>query len=401
MPKKVAPLSAIEVKRLSERSVTHNKYFSVGGVAGLNLQVTPTGATSWILRTTVLGKRQHIGLGSYPDVELKAARERARKVKDSIFDGVDPTEEKRAALAAKQLERANQITFAEAALQCHAARAPEFKNDKHKKQWIATLEIYAFPILGHLPVAQISVGHIVEVLRPIWHEKTETASRVRQRIESVMNWSKVQGLCQGENPARWMGNLKELLPSPEKIKVVRHHKALLWREMPEFMRFLRSRESVSARALEFLILTASRSQEVRNATWSEIDLQRNLWIVPADRMKAGREHLVPLSAAAISLLGKCEEDKNTNLIFFSSKSQALSDNTLSKFLRDAEVDAVPHGFRSSFKDWARNSTDFADEVSELALAHVSSDATRAAYARDMLVAKRRELMEQWATFLSV
>ena len=400
MPKIVKALSAVEVKRLAGQAVSYNKYCPVGGVAGLQLQVVPTGASSWVLRTTVHGKRRHIGLGGYPDVDLKSARERARNIKDQIFEGNDPVAHKRRKLADAKLERASRVTFAVAAARCHEMRSPEFKNEKHKKQWIGTLEAHAFPIIGDLPVGEITVQHLLQVLQPIWRQKTETANRLRQRIEVVMNWSRVQGFTHGENPARWKGNLKELLPSPDKIKTVRHHKALPWREMPEFMRFLRAQSAASTEALTFLILTGARSKEVRLATWNEIDFEQGRWTVPAEKMKAGREHVVPLSCAAIELLSRQGRCINTDLIFPSSRFVPLSDNTLSKFLRDACIPAVPHGFRSSFKDWARSCTTFADEVSELALAHVNSNATRAAYARDMLLDKRAEMMEQWAEFLS-
>lgn len=394
MPKVASELNGRQVRDLRKVGL-----HAVGGVAGLHLQVTPSGARSWILRTKVGSRRPDIGLGGFPEVTLAQAREKAREAKDKIRQGIDPVAERQALRAALIAAQATQLTFGEAAKRCHATRSAEFKNRKHAAQWINTLETYAFPTLGQLPIADIELPHVLKVLEPIWHEKTETATRVRQRIEAVITWATVSGYRSGDNPARWLGNLKEVLPAPRKIAKVTHHKALPYSEVPAFMPTLRERSGMAARALEFAILTASRSEEVRHATWDEIDLDAALWTIPGERMKAGKPHRVPLSDTAISLLRALPTFPGCDVVFASVRGKPLSDNTLSKLLRDMKVPAVPHGFRSSFKDWARSCTRYADEVSELALAHVNDDATRAAYARDELLPKRQRMMAEWAKYL--
>ena len=395
MPKLAAELNGRQVQRITDQGL-----HAVGGVAGLLLQVSKTGARSWILRTVVGSKRRDIGLGAYPETSLAVARERAREAKELIRQGIDPVEQRRAARAALIAAQAKAMTFKEAARQCHKTKSSEFKNAKHAQQWINSLELYAFPIIGRLGVAEIELPHVLKVLEPIWHEKTETASRVQQRMESVLTWATVSGYRSGENPARWVGNLKEVLPAPRKIAKVTHHKALPYSDVPTFMPTLRERGGMAARALEFAILTATRSNEVRGATWDEIDLNAALWTIPAERMKAGKAHKVPLSDTALAILSALPRFEGNNFVFPSVRGKALSDNALSKLLRDMKVPAVPHGFRSSFKDWARSSTSYADEVSELALAHVNNDATRAAYARDELIPQRTKLMADWARFIN-
>jgi integrase len=267
-------------------------------------------------------------------------------------------------------------------------------------KWKTPLDTNASPFIGKLPVHRIELAHVVQVLSPIWDSKTETASRVRGRIESVLSWATVSGFRTGENPARWKGGLDIVLPKPSKISKVKHHTALPWQTMPEFMPALRKQAGMGAKALEFAILTASRSGEVRGATWNEIDLKAKLWIIPAGRMKSKKAHSVPLNDDAMKLLNALPRLDGSNHVFPSARSGPLSDATLGKVLRTMGRDAVPHGFRSSFKDWARTSTRFADEVSELALAHVSTDATRAAYARDELLPQRTKLMEAWGKFIN-
>ena len=249
-----------------------------------------------------------------------------------------------------------------------------------------------------MSVAEIELAHIVGVLKPIWITRTETATRVRQRIESVLAWAQVSGYRTGDNPARWKGNLEHALPKPSKVRKVKHFAALPWQEVGAFMADLRTRDGISARALEFAILTATRSGEVRGATWEEIDLDGKVWTIPGERMKAGKPHRVPLSGPVIELLKKLPQLEGSPYVFSSIRGGQLSDMALSSVTRRMKVDAVPHGFRSSFKDWCRSSTAYPDEVSELALAHVSSDSTRAAYARDELLSKRANLMRDWAKF---
>ncbi|SFD86523.1 Integrase [Thiohalospira halophila DSM 15071] len=393
MPKVAKELSAVEVKRLSKPG-----FHAVGGVSGLVLRVKETGSRQWVLRTTLSGKRHNIGLGGFPDVTLAQARERAREYKEQIWRGEDPLAARRAAEDARRAEEAKRVTFEEAARRCHEAKAAEFRNEKHQRDWIISLERYAFPELGSISVAEIELPHVLKALEPIWSTKTETATRVRQRIETVLTWATVSGYREGENPARWAGNLEVALPAPRKIRKVQHHRALPWKEVPGFMAALRQREGMGARALEFAILTAARSGEVRGARWSEIDLPGRVWTVPADRIKAGKEHRVPLSDDAVALLESLPRFEGSDLVFTTSRGGGLSDATISAVCKRMGVDATPHGFRSSLKDWARSCTTFADEVSELALAHVNSDATRSAYARDELLPQRARLMADWAHF---
>lgn len=397
MPKRIPEKSALEVKRLAKSHGMHN----VGGVSGLYLVVGENGLScSWILKTTVGDKRREIGLGPYPEVSLSQARDKAAVLKEKVRKGKDPLEKqrrKKEKLKAMQAQRSKRLTFRQAAIRCHRSKAPEFKNKRHLNNWIRSIELYAFQPIGDIDISKIETAHVVSVLEPIWQTKTETASKLRQRIETVWAWAKVGGYCEGENPARWRGHLDQVLPAPAKFRKRRHHPALPWRDVPEFMANLRKRDGVSARALEFTILTAARSGEVRLATWEEVDPSQRLWVVPSNRMKGGKEHRVPLSAPALEILNK--QSNNLPFLFTAPRLGPLSDMSLSAVTRRMGVDAVPHGIaRSSFKDWARANTKYADEISELALAHVGTDATRAAYARDDLLHVRRQLMEDWGSF---
>lgn len=393
MPKKAPELTAYQVRRL-KRAGKH----AVGGVAGLLLYVKPGGSRSWVLRIQVGDRRPDIGLGGFPDVTLEQARQRAREIRDQVYQGIDPLEARKAARDSLRASEAKRLTFDEAAKQCHKAKAHEFRSARHAQNWISSLTMYATPKIGSLPVDQVGLPHVVKVLEPIWTTKTETARRVRQRIESVLSWAKVSGYRSGENPAAWKDNLEHVLARPSKVRRVNHFPALPWQEIGAFMADLRQREGMGARALEFAILTAARSGEVRLATWDEIDLQAKLWTIPAQRMKGGRPHRVPLSDPAVRLLNALPRFEGSPYVFTATRGGPLSDMSVSAVCRRMEVNAVPHGFRSTFKDWARNATSYADEVSELALAHVSSDTTRAAYARDELLAKRTRLMRDWAKF---
>ena len=393
MPKKANEISAVQVKRLTKPG-----FYAVGGVAGLHLQVKTSGARSWILRATVGNKRRDLGLGGYPDVPLSEARGSAREARELIRKGVDPVEDRKARRQALIATRAIALTFSEAAARCHRTKVPEFRNVKHQADWISSIKRYADPVIGELPVAAVELPHIVSLLKPIWETKTETATRVRQRIETVLGWATVSGFRSGDNPARWKGNLEHALPNPSKIRTVRHFPAIPWHEVGSFMAELRERDGVSPRALEFLILTAARSGEVRLAVWDEVDIVKAVWTIPGERMKAGRPHRVPLSKPALQILDSLPRFAGSPFIFASPRGGALSDMSISAVCRRMKVDAVPHGFRSTFKDWARSSTAYADEVSELALAHVSSDATRVAYARDELLPKRASLMSDWAKY---
>lgn len=343
-------------------------------------------------------RRPDIGLGGYPDVTLEQARKQARDIREQIRKGIDPIAARRALVDAMKAAQAKTLTFDQAAKACHTTKASEFRNAKHKEDWISSLNRYVSPLIGELPVADVELAHVVRVLEPIWTTKTETATRVRQRIESVLAWATVSGYRSGDNPARWKGNLEHALAKPARVQKVTHYPALPWQEVGAFMVELRKREGIGARALEFAILTAARSGEVRGATWDEIDLQAKLWTIPAERMKAKKQHRVPLSDAAIRLLKALPRMEGSTWVFPSPRGKQLSDMSINVVTRRMEANVVPHGFRSTFKDWCRSCTSYQDEVSELALAHVSSDATRAAYARDELLPKRERLMRDWAKF---
>lgn len=303
------------------------------------------------------------------------------------------------------MEVARRVTFSEAAKRYIAAHSPTWQNLKHVAQWTATLETYADPFIGSLPVAAVDTALVTKVLEPIWLTKTETATRVRQRIERVLDWATTQKLREGENPARWKGHLENLLAPPRKIPdaQVKHHAALPVADLPQFMIDLRQQAGIAARALEFAILTAARSGEVLGATWSEVDLENNLWTVPANRMKAKKEHRVPLNVRARELLFLMKKlGGDTGYIFPGSKEKRpLSDMSMTAVLRRMKVNAVPHGFRSTFKDWAAEKTTFANELSEMALAHAIDSKVEAAYRRGDLFDKRRQLMHAWCDFAYV
>lgn len=396
MPKKAKELSALDVKR-----ITKPGRHAVGVIPGLLLVVKPeTGAKSWILRVTVGNRRRNIGLGGYPEITLAKARERAREAKEHIEKGTDPVEQKKALRLAFIKSQNGRMTFAEASQRCYEKKLPEFKNIKHSKQWMSTLENYAFPIIGRMAVADIELPHILQVLEPVWQEKTETATRLRQRIEAVLTWATVSKYRKGENPARWKGNLSEVLPKPNKIKTVKHMPALPYKKINAFMTELRTKEGLGARALELIILTACRSSECRLATWDEINFDENVWIIPAERMKSGKEHRVPLTPDAIKLLENLPHFEGSNFLFTAPKGGPVSDMTISAVCRRMEVKAVPHGFRSTFRDWCAECTNYPREVAEQALAHTLPSAVEAAYRRGDLFNKRVKLMESWNDYIN-
>ena len=393
MPKKAIELSALEVNRLAEPGL----HF-VGGVAGLILHVSETKARSWILRATVGGKRRDIGLGGFPDVTLAGAKEAARITRENIKNGIDPVEERRAKRSALAAAIASAMTFSEASSKYIDAHEAGWKNSKHAAQWRSTLQTYAYPVIGNIAVSTIETAHVMRVLEPIWTTKTETASRLRGRIESVLAWATVRGFRKGDNPARWRGHLEKLLPMPSKVAKVEHHAALPYNEIGNFIVKLRNLDGMGARALEFAILTAARSNEVRGATWAEIDLGAGIWTIPASRMKAEKEHRIPLSDTAIKLLKQVQKMGGAELVFPSAKGVKLSDMTMTAVLRRMGVDVTAHGFRSTFRDWAGETTAYQREVIEHALAHQLKDKAEAAYARGSLFDKRRRLMADWAKY---
>ncbi len=386
-------LSAIQVKRLK----TPGLHF-VGHVVGLALQVTPAGTRSWVLRYSVGSRRREKGLGNYPSVSLADACTAAREARELLRRGVDPIEDARAKKSALAAAAGASLTFDECASKYITAHEAGWKNSKHAAQWRATLDTYASPVLGKMLVDDVQTAHIVSVLEPIWTTKTETASRVRGRIESVLDWAKVRGYRQGENPARWRGHLDKLLAKRSKVAKVVHHAALDYRQIGDFMKRLRAAEGIGARALEFAILTAARSGEVRGATWAEIDLDEGVWVVPGERMKAGKEHRVALSAAAVDLLRALPRLDDCDLVFPGAKRRPLSDATLGAVLKRMGLDVTAHGFRSTFRDWAAETTAYPSEVVEMALAHAVGDKVEAAYRRGDLFEKRRRLMADWARY---
>lgn len=395
MPRKADELGPLAVSRLRMPGL----HF-VGGVAGLGLQVLPGGGRTWILRATIGDRRREMGLGGFPDVTLAKAREAARDARDLIRKGVDPIEAARAARSSLKASTARVVTFRAAADGYMAAHETSWKNLKHRAQWAATLETYAYPVIGDLAVGDIELPHVLKILEPIWTTKTETAKRLRGRLEMVLDWATARDYRIGLNPARWRGHLDKLLAKPSKVARVAHHKALAIDDMPAFMARLRSADGIGARALEFAILSAARSGEVRGATWGEIDLEGGVWTVGAERMKAGREHRVPLSKAALALLKRPARAKDADVVFPAAQGGALSDMTLSAVLRRMKVEAVPHGFRSTFRDWAAERTSHPSEAAEMALAHTVGNKVEAAYRRGDMFAKRRQLMEDWAAFAS-
>lgn len=393
MPRRAKELSALEVGRLKEPGL----HF-VGGVPGLALQVAPGGARTWVLRFTIAGKRRDMGLGGFPEVTLAGAREKAREARSKIDQGIDPIQHRQEAKSALRASAAAAKTFDECVTAYLDAKSAEWGNSKHRQQWRNTLDQYASPVIGKLLVRDVTLTHVLKILEPIWKTKTETAKRIRGRIESVLNWATVRGYRSGENPARWRGHLDKLLAAPNKVTKVEHHRALGVNAVPGFMSALREQEGLGAKALEFLVLTAARSGAVRKATWDEIDLDNAVWTSPAEHMKARKEHRVPLSPTALKLLNALPRVEGTTLLFPSTKNKPLSDMTLTGVLRRMRVDAVPHGFRSTFRDWAAECTSFPREVAEMALAHKIESKVEAAYRRGDLFEKRRRMMNDWAKF---
>ena len=416
MPKVAKELSPLEVKRLKHPGKGRNVTYAVGGVSGLYLQITPSNGKTWLLRVKVGDKRREIGLGGFPDVTLAMVRERAREAKDKIRQGIDPIEERKAVQAALSAAQRRGLVFSDAVDKYLAAKLDQFKNPKHRQQWRNTLSTYAIPELGPMLVQDITVQDVLRVLEPIWRTKTETASRLRGRIEAVLSWATVAGHRTGDNPARWAGNLKELLPAPSKIAKTDNQPALQIDDAPRWLVALRRRDGMSNRALEFATLTAARSQEVRGARWDEIDLDAGLWIIPADRMKMDREHRVPLSKEALALLGNLPRFEGNQLVFPAPRGGELSDMALSaamKKIHAAQYDqdgigfidrvskrpAVPHGLRSTFRDWVSERTIFPGDMAEVALAHRISNAVEASYRRGDMIEKRRRMMAAWADYL--
>jgi integrase len=393
MAKPVERLTALQAKRASEPGL-------LGDGKGLYLRVGEGGAKSWVLRYMLDGRAREMGLGSYYDLSLAEARERARSFRKMVKDGVDPIDKRRVERAARRAERAKVMTFRQCAEIYVAAHQAGWRNQKHAAQWPSTLSAYVYPHFGALPVQTIDTGLVTKALEPIWLEKPETAGRVRGRIESILDWATARGYREGENPARWRGHLENLLPRKSKVRRVEHHPALPYAELGIFMADLRQQNGIAARALEFTILTAARTGEVIGARWDEINFTEKLWVVPSARMKAGQEHRVPLPPAALAILEDMRAIRSGDFIFSNGRgSQPISNMAMTMTLRRMGRGGLTvHGFRSSFRDWAAERTNFAREVAEMALAHTVSDKVEAAYRRGDLFEKRRQLMSAWARY---
>ncbi len=357
------------------------------------IRVTEGRSKHWIYRFTLAGKEHWMGLGPYPEVSLEEAREATLKARKKRYAGINP-------ISARDAERARakNLTFQQCADQYIASHRSGWKNPKHVDQWTNTIATYCGPVIGKLPVEQVTVGLVMRVLEPIWTTKAETAGRLRGRIESILDWATVRGYREGDNPARWKGQLDHLLPNISRVKRITHHAALGYAEMAELMLTLRQQAGIAARALEYAILTACRSGEVRLAAWEEIDLHSRVWIIPGERMKAAKEHRVPLSDAAIAVLNQM--DQSTKFIFPGrTEGRPLSDMSLSAVLRRmGRDDLTVHGFRSTFRDWASESTAYPRDVAEMALAHSIGNKVEAAYRRGDLFTKRTRMMADWAEF---
>lgn len=359
---------------------------------------------AWVFRYTAPdGTRKNMGLGSLENIPLAKARLEAANLRAQVKDPLNPTDpqaQRKQSKLSVRLERAKRMTFKQCAETYIESQRPGWKNPKHAAQWESTLTTYVYPIIGDLPVADVDTPLVIKCLEPIWITKNETASRIRGRIESVLDWARTSSFRAGENPARWKGHLDNLLAAPRKVQNVKHHPALPFKDIGQFMKELRARDGVGAKALEFTILTAARSGEVRGATWDEVDIIEGIWTIPASRMKASKEHRVPLSADAIKLLENIPRVEDCPFIFPSSKPKTpMSDMTLTAVLRRMGKEGLTvHGFRSTFRDWAAESTAYSREVAEMALAHVIGNAVEAAYRRGDLFEKRRRMMADWSNY---
>jgi integrase len=385
-------LTSLYVQRISEPGM-----YSDG--QGLYLQVTGAGAKSWIYRYQLNGKQHWLGLGSASAITLKRARELLLEPRRLRAEGVDPVAAKRERRSAAKLAVARSVTFRQCAENYITAHEHTWKSAAHRQQWRMSLQADAYPVMGSLPVGDIDTSVVLLALRPIWQDKPQSASRLRGRIESILDAAKTEGLRTGENPARWGGHLENLLAAPRKMRRVEHHPALPYRDVPAFMSQLRARQSLSARALEMTVLTAAHTSELLGMRWDELDLNEKTWTIPASRMKAGKEHKVPLSRRALEILHELHAVRSDVFVFPGKPGKSLSTAAMSKMLALMRRDDVTvHGFRSSFRDWAAEQTSFAGDVIEMALAHAVKSAVEAAYRRGDLFEKRARLMTAWADY---
>jgi integrase len=409
MGRTVGRLTALRVGRIKEAG-----YYPDGG--GLYLQVTSSGGRSWLYCYTLNGRQREMGLGAASTVSLARAREKADECRRQCQAGIDPIEARRAERDRARLDAANAITFDEAAKTFIASHRAGWRNAKHAAQWENTLKTYTGPKMGSLSIRAIDTTLVLKVLEPIWTEKPETAGRVRGRIERVLDWAAARGLRSGENPARWRGHLDKLLPARSKIRRVKHHAALPYEELPDFMAELVLQEGIAAAALEFTILTCARTGETIGASWCEIDISNRVWTIPPERMKAGKEHRVPLCDRALAILAEMRRRRegSTNppqngtradvgFVFPGGKrGRPLSNMAMAAVLRRMERDKFTvHGFRSTFRDWAAECTNLPNHVVEMALAHTISDKVEAAYRRGDLFEKRQQLAVAWEEYCAL
>jgi integrase len=398
MARQANRLTALWVARVTEPGL-----FSDGH--DLYLRVTASGAKSWVFRYRTRGRLRDMGIGPLHTVSLAEARAKALALRKLRLDGIDPIDERRGRQHQATLATARSVTFKECAERFIRAHQVGWKNVKHAKQWPSTLEAYVYPVFGNLPVSAIDTALVMQVLEPVWGTRTETANRVRRRVENVLDWATSRGYREGDNPARWRGHLENLLPKRSKVRAVVHLAALPYSEMPTFMAALREHPGIAARAVEFAILTVARSGEVRKARWDEFDIDARLRVIPGARMKAGKEHRVPLGQRALAVLDDVgvirQENGENGLVFPGRTGGPISDHAMTEVLkRLGRGDVVLHGFRSTFSDWCAEQTATPSEVREMALAHTVGDRVEAAYRRGDLFSKRRLLMEEWGRFCS-
>jgi integrase len=386
---KRAALSVAKVNGLKQRG-----FYCDGG--GLHLQVAKGGSKSWVFRFTQGGRTRDMGLGSIHTVTLAEAREIAREKRKLLLAAIDPIEARKQERQAKQLEAAKSIAFDECRDRYFAGNNDAWRSAKHRRDWHTSLVTHATPVLGSISVAAIDTQLVLKALEPIWKTKTVTAGRVRGRIETILNWAKTHGYRTGENPAQWAGHLENILPRHSKLRQVQHYAAVPWPEIAAFMGDLGKRKERGAAALAFTILTAARAGEAMGARWPEIDLTTRTWIIPGHRMKAGREHRVPLSAPALKILNALP--RRGEIVFASELGKPLRGRVMSDVMRRMGYDQTVHGFRSAFRDWAFERSSFPRDVVEAALAHLLRDQTEAAYRRGDALEKRRRLMEAWGAF---
>lgn len=401
MSREINRLTAREVASAEPPEGKRSVLLADGGNLLLQVSQSATGGfnKSWIFRYELDGKRHDLGLGPLRDISLKDAREKARALRVQLLNGVAPhveREQERADQLAQAAERARAMTFRQCAEACMKAHSDSWSNAEHRRQWLTTLEQYVYPIIGDLPVDDLGTPHLIKVLEPIWKDKPETASRVRGRIEKVLGWATVRGFRSGDNPARWRGHLAELFPAKGKLAPVKNHPAMPYVAVPSFMADLAGTDHLAARALEFTILTAARAGEVLGATWDEFDFVARTWTVPAGRMKAKKEHRVPLSDRALAILKAFRDVTEDKRVF------PIGDDAMRRMLNTLRpgVDATVHAFRSSFRDWAAERTSYPEIVAEQALAHATGSKVEKAYRRTDLFEKRKRLMADWATWCS-